>query len=641
MLQDNPLLAQLKQQLHSQTPRAEGTIKAHEKGYGFLETDNKKSYFVSSQNMKNVLNGDKVSGILVQNGDKTAFEPETLLEPALNIFLGQVSFDNKVLDIIPEKHAKFSIRAKVSTNVTHQLKAGDWVKAKLISHPLQDKNGFSAEITQFITQDNTPDQLWLIALARQNLDASLPIDYDWQLIDHEKIERIDLTDLDFFTIDSKETQDMDDALSITRDKQGNYCLQIAIADPSAYIAENSETDNTAYQRCFSTYLPGFTVPMLPKSLSNELCSLKEHQKRPALVCKTIITPDGDIDYQSSEFNLAWVTSKAKLNYKNVSEFIDHQIDIDTDIPTLSDQLISLQELAQIRNLWRQKNALLFKDNHEYRFIFDQQRQLIDIVKESKLTAHKMVEEAMVIANQVFTHTLKAELGFGIFNTHQGFEPKYLDSVVKLLSENQIEEFNKERIATFDGYRDLRRLIQQNELLEYRLRRYQASADFSIEPNAHFGLGFDSYATWTSPIRKYGDLLNHRLLKSILEKHIHDKPNQQILPLMNERRKTVRFAEREVNEKLYQKFLADKIGQPFDAQIIDLNRGGAKVRLTAIGAVAFMPSSLIHPIRNEVAMLPEEGLIKIKEQVTYRLLDKVTVILNEIKTDTSTIIVKNA
>lgn len=640
MLQDNPLLAQLKQQLHSQTPRAEGTIKAHEKGYGFLETDNKKSYFISAQNMKNVLNGDKVSGILVQNGDKTAFEPETLLESALNIFLGQVSFNNKMLEIVPEKLSKFNIRAKINTNVTQQLKAGDWVKAKLTSHPLQDKNGFSAEITQFITQSNTLEQLWLIALARQNLASSSPIDNDWQLIENNQIERIDLTDQNFFTIDSKETQDMDDALSISKDDQGYYHLQVAIADPSAYIAENSQTDNMAYQRCFSTYLSGFTVPMLPKSLSNELCSLKEHQKRPALICKTIITPDGNIEYESSKFNLGWVTSKAKLNYKNVSEFIDNQVDISTDIPTISEQLIYLQELAQIRNQWRQKYALLFKDNHEYRFVFDQQRQLIDIVKESKLTAHKMVEEAMVIANQVFTHKLKSELGFGIFNIHHGFEPKYLDSVVKLLSENQIEEFDKERIATFEGYRDLRRLIQQNELLEYRLRRYQASADFSIEPNAHFGLGFDSYATWTSPIRKYGDLLNHRLLKAMLQKHTHNKPNQEILSLMNERRKTIRFAEREVNEKLYQQFLADKIGQQFDAQIIDLNRGGAKVRLTAIGAVAFMPSSLIHAIRNEVTMLPEEGLIKIKDQVTYKLLDKLTVTLNEIKTDTSTIIVKN-
>jgi len=639
MLQDNPLLAQLQQKFHSQTPRAEGFVKAHEKGYGFLETDNKKSYFIAANKMKKVIEGDKVSGILVQNGDKTAFEPETLLESAFEIFLGQVHFNNHVMEITPENAAKLSIKCKVSNDVKQQLKDGDWVKARLISHPLKDNNPFFAEITQFISEHNAIDLIWLLALARYNLDSLAPTDIDTNLQDDSHLSRLDLTNTLFFTIDGKDTHDMDDALSINKDEQGNYHLTVAIADPSCYINEDSKLDSIAYQRSFSTYLPGFTVPMLPTSLANELCSLKENQKRPALVCKVTVNQLGDIVYDSVQFHLAWIISKAKLSYEDVSNFIDNNESLLSNDGELLQQLHWLSELANSRTNWRNNHALLFKNNHEYRFIFDDNKQLIAINKELKQTAHKMVEEAMVVANQVFTHQLQTRLGFGIFNVHLGFDSKYYDSVIKLLAENKIEGFDKERLSSFDGYKDLRHLIENNELLEYRLRRFQSQTDFSIEPDAHFALGFDAYATWTSPIRKYGDLFNHRLIKAMLTKQTHRKPDEQILSIMNERRKAVKLAEREVNNKLYCQFLTDKIGQSFEAQIINLNRGGIKARLTDIGAVVFIPASLIHAVRTELTLLPEDGQIKIKDELKYQLLDTIVVTINEVKTENLTIIGK--
>ncbi|WP_392562835.1 exoribonuclease II [Orbus sturtevantii] len=640
MLQDNPLLAQLKQQFHAQIPRAEGIVKSHEKGYGFLETDNKKSYFISATKMKKVIDGDKVSGILVQNGDKTAFEPETLLEPALNVFLGQVHFNNGVIGVIPEHVTKLLIKCKVGNDIQQSLQEGDWVKVQLISHPLKDNDDFFAEIIQFITKDESVDLMWLLALARYNLDFCAPVGINPpQLQEDKNLTRLDLTNRYFFTVDNKDTRDMDDALSIIKNEQGNYKVTIAIADPSSYINENSELDNIAYQRSFSTYLSGFTVPMLPTSLANELCSLEENQQRSALVCEVVVTSDGDIIYDSVQFHLAWVVSKAKLTYDDVSNFIDNNIPLATDNDRLLEQLTWLAELATIRTNWRNKNALLFKNNHEYRFVFDCDKQLIAINKEVKQTAHKMIEEAMIIANQVFTHQVKTQLGFGIFNIHLGFDSKYIDSALKLLRENQIDGFDKEKLSSFDGYRDLRHIVENNEFLEYRLRRFQASTDFSIEPDAHFALGFDAYATWTSPIRKYGDLFNHRLIKAILAKTTHSRPDKALLSIMNERRKAVRLAEREVNSKLYCQFLAEKIGQQFEAQIINLNRGGIKARLIDNGAIVFVPASLVHSVRNELELLPEDGKIKIKGELKYQLLDTISVTINEIKPESLTVIAK--
>lgn len=639
MLQNNPLLAQLKQQLHSQTPRAEGIVKAHEKGYGFLETDNKKSYFISVGQMKNVLDGDKVSGVIIENGDKTAFEPETLIEPALNTFLGQVSFSHNALEVIPESGDKRPIRCKVGGDIQQKLQDGDWVKAILVRHQLKDKNGFFAEITQFITEDKNSEALWLIALAKYNLETKAPNEINCELINNPHLPRVDLTNQYFFTIDNAETEDMDDAISIDKDAAGNYRLCVAIADPSAYIQENSEIDLAAYQRAFSTYLPGFTVPMLPKSLANRLCSLKENEKRPALVCNITISSQGDIVYDATEFNSAWIISKAKLSYDNVSDFIDNNQPLIINTPELTTQLKLLAELASIRTQWRDENALLFKDNADYHFIFDNEKQLIDIVLEHGRIANKMVEEAMVIANQAFTYMAKNHLEFAIFNTHAGFEPKFLDTVIKLLGEYQIEGFDKEKLSSFDGYKALRKLTENNELLEYRLRRYQAPADFAFAASPHFGLGFDSYATWTSPIRKYGDLVNHRLIKSMLTHHVVNKPNDQILAIMNGRRKTTRQAEREVSSKLYCQFLANKVGEKFTAQIIDLNRGGMKVRLNEIGAIAFIPASSIHSIRNELTLSPENGNVKINDDIKYQLLDSVNITINEVKTENNSIIAK--
>lgn len=652
MLLDNPLLAQLKQQLHSQTPRIEGVVRANEKGFGFLDTDKKKSYFIPTHKMKNVIHGDRVSGIIVTNNDKESFEPEEIIEPALTSFLGCIDFENKSMVIKPDNTAsKLSIRCKVSPDIKTRLKAGDWVKAKLISHPLEtDRKSFFAEITQFVAESTSPYLLWLTTLAKYDLESSTPqVELEQFVIqDDENLLREDLTAIDFFTIDSQETQDMDDALFIEKTAQGHFKLSVAIADPTAYILPNSELDVLAKQRIFSTYLPNYSVPMLPKSLSHNLCSLKANEKRPAMVCKITIDETGQI-IEPSEFTAAWIESKAKLSYQNVADYLENIAPLDDPLPKLAQQLDTLSEFTQQRIEWRKQNALLFKDNAEYRFIFNENRQLIDVTQEFRRISHRMVEEAMIAANLAFTQKMKTELGFGIFNIHCGFDVKHLDLVVKILNESGLTGFDKTTITDLAHYKTIFQQLD-NPFIEYRLRRLQSSADFSIQPLPHFSLGFDAYATWTSPIRKFGDMINHRLIKTILCTKQAQPPKEDILQSMNERRKLLRFAERDVAEKLYAQYLANKVDHDYTAEIVDINRGGARVRLTEIGAFAFMPLSLIHPVKNEIQALPEEGKLVIKkpisdeqneQEVTIKLTDKVSVKINEVKQDNQSIIVRYA
>ncbi|MWN31651.1 MULTISPECIES: exoribonuclease II [unclassified Gilliamella] len=643
MFQNNPLLAQLKQELHEQTPRIEGIVRAHEKGFGFLDTDSKKSYFIPVAKMKTVCNGDKISGSIISNNDKEFFEPELLIESSLQKFIGKIGFQDRAMVVYPENMpTHFAIRCKINEQVSEKLKEGDWVVATLLSHPLQkETKHFFAEVTRFVADGNSPYQLWLKTLARYDLETHSPQANELTISDTELDNRQDLTDIHFFTIDSENTEDMDDAIAVSKDEQGFYQLMVAIADPTAYILQDSKLDNVAKTRNFTTYLPDFNIPMLPKELANELCSLKANQKRPAMICKMRIDNIGNIINDDTTFMPAWIESKAKLVYNNVSDFLENNGELATSDPTIKQQLHWLADLAKIRITWRQNHALVFKDNGDYCFELDENRQVKSIIKETRRIANHIVEEAMVLANQALTLQLQTNIGFGIFNIHSGFDNKYIEQVVKFLNDNGISEFDKESLLSFDGYIKLRRIIDNEPFLATKLRKFQSPADFSIEPQPHFGLGFDAYATWTSPIRKYGDMVNHRLIKAYIRSQELTTPDKEHLKSMNERRKMLRLAERDMTENLYAQYLANKIDQSYSAEIVDINRGGARVRLCDIGAFAFVPISMIHPIKEEITPYPDEGTIKIKDEVCYKLADIVTVIIRQVKNQNQSIIAKFA
>lgn len=641
MFQNNPLLAQLKQEFAEQKPHVEGIVRAHEKGFGFLDVDNKTNYFIPVAKMKQLCHGDKVSGTIISNNDKESFEPEILIESSLQKFIGKIGFLDRAMVIYPENMpTKFAIRCQVNTEVKQKLTEGDWVVATLQSHPLQkDKQQFLAQVTQFIASSDSIYQLWLKTLARYQLEDNAPQAESLIISESEQQNRQDLTNVSFFTIDNENTEDMDDAIAICHDEMGNYNLMIAIADPTAYILPDSELDNIAKVRNFTTYLPDFNIPMLPKQLADDLCSLKANQKRPAMVCKIHLDKTGQFTADDIHFTPAWIESKAKLCYNNVSNFLENQSDLNFANTEIKTQLKLLADLAKVRINWRQQNALIFKANNDYRFVLDDNRQVQSILKEERGIANNIVEEMMIIANLALTLYLTEKIGTGVFNTHSGFDSKHIEQILKILVDNGISDFDKESLTSFEGYIRLRRLIDNNDFLSTKLRKFQSPADFSITPQPHYGLGFLAYATWTSPIRKYGDMINHRLLKASLKQQPFPAPTNEQLESMADRRKKLRLAERDIAENLYSQYLTNKQGKRFNAEIIDINRGGARVRLTEIGAFAFLPLSMIHNVRDEITLNLDEGSIKIKDELVLKLADTISVVLQQVKIENHSIIVK--
>ncbi len=641
MLQDNPLLAQLKQQLHSQTPRAEGVVKGTEKGFGFLEVDAQKSYFIPPPQMKKVMHGDRIVAVIHTEKERESAEPETLVEPFLTRFVGKVHKKDDRLSIVPDHPLlKDSIPCRAARGVEHDFKEGDWAVAEMRRHPLKGDRGFYAELTQFITFSDDHFVPWWVTLARHNLEKEAPNGVATEMLD-DGLQRVDLTALDFVTIDSASTEDMDDALYAEELADGKLQLTVAIADPTAWIAEGSKLDDAAKIRAFTNYLPGFNIPMLPRELSDDLCSLRANEVRPALVCRMTLDSDGTIE-ENIEFFAATIESKAKLAYDDVSDWLENSGEWQPVNDAIASQIHLLKRACDLRSQWRQAHALVFKDRPDYRFVLGEKGEVLDIVAEPRRIANRIVEESMIAANICAARVLRDKLGFGIYNVHLGFDPANSEQLVAMLKTHGIE-VNAEEVLTLEGFCKLRRELdaQPSGFLDSRIRRFQSFAEISINPGPHFGLGLDAYATWTSPIRKYGDMVNHRLLKAIIKGDTPVRPQDETTMQMAERRRLNRMAERDVGDWLYARFLQDKAGTEtrFAAEIIDVSRGGMRVRLVDNGAVAFIPAPFIHAVRDELVCSQESGTVQIKGEVVFKVTDVIDVTIAEVRMETRSVIAR--
>ncbi|AJJ04111.1 exoribonuclease II [Yersinia pseudotuberculosis IP 32953] len=641
MFQDNPLLAQLKQQLHTQTPRVEGVVKGTEKGFGFLEVDGQKSYFIPPPQMKKVMHGDRIIATLHTDKDREIAEPETLVEPFLSRFVGRVQRKDDRLSIVPDHPLlRDAIQCRPVRELTHSFQNGDWVVAEMCRHPLKGDRAFQADLTAFITNGEDHFVPWWVTLARHNLEREAPAMVESALNDAE-LEREDLTALNFVTIDSASTEDMDDALFVQDNGDGSWLLTIAIADPTAYVVENSELDLTARKRAFTNYLPGFNIPMLPRDLSDNLCSLRPNERRPVLVCRVTITEEGTLS-NDIRFSAAWVESKAKLVYDDVSDWLEGNNRWQPQDTAIAEQITLLKRICDARSNWRQQHALVFKDRPDYRFLLGEKGEVLDIIVEHRRIANRIVEECMIAANVCAALALREHLGFGIYNVHTGFDPALVEQAASVLKANGVDA-DPQALLTLPGFCELRRHLDAlpTQFLDSRIRRFQTFAEISTVPGPHFGLGLEAYATWTSPIRKYGDMVNHRLLKAMITGQQAEKPQEEITVQLAERRRLNRMAERDVGDWLYARYLQPQAGTDtrFTAEIIDITRGGLRVRLLDNGAVAFIPAPFIHAVRDEVVCSQETGTVQIKGETVYSQSDKIEVRIAEVRMETRNVIAR--
>ncbi|MBV7387493.1 exoribonuclease II [Pasteurellaceae bacterium TAE3-ERU1] len=646
MFQDNPLLSQLKQQLHASKPRVEGTIRANEKGFGFLECD-KQSYFIAPPAMKNVLHGDKVKAILNQDGEKDQAEPESLIEPMLGRFIGKVRFNkNKKPQVVPDHPSINRAMTAVTRPDVGELHENDWVVAHLVQHPLRDDGGFKAEIERIICSQDDKFAPWWVTLARHEQPREPVPGLDEYTLDDTARE--DLTALSFITIDSRSTQDMDDALYIEPLDSG-WKLHVAVADPTAYIPEDSAIEQGARQRCFTNYLPGFIIPMLPATLSDELCSLRPNVRRPALVCEIALDHDGKMQGEP-HFKTAWIESKAKLDYDDVSDYLENAANSwQPENDTIAAQLNQLHQFALKRIEWRRANALLFNERPDYVFELADDGEVNAIHAKHRRIAHKMVEECMILANTAAAHYLSEQIKCGIFNVHSGFDSKFLsqahDYLINALElapdSEQAAQFSKDNLTELAHYRAMRQTLDRENryAAELRLRRFLQPAAFKTTLAPHFGLGLEGYATWTSPIRKYSDMVNHRIIKAHLQQQSFTAPDEAILQRLQEARRQNRLVERDIADWLYARYYAAQHDDSavHEAEVVDISRGGMRVQILATGASVFLPMSTLVKDKASATVNSDEIALYVGEQKMWQLGDRVHITLTDINLNTRSLV----
>jgi ribonuclease R len=448
--------------------------------------------------------------------------------------------------------------------------------------------------------------------------------------------REDWREIPLITIDPADAKDHDDAVYAEPDTDsknaGGHVVYVAIADVAAYVRPGTALDREAYLRGNSVYFPDRVVPMLPERISNDLCSLKEGVNRPALAVRMIIDAEGHKKRHS--FHRVIFRSAAKLSYSQAQAAIDGKPDDKTG-PILETVLRPLWQAYRTMARARDRRGPLELELPERKIILDAQGMVADVRVPERLDAHRLIEEMMIAANVAAAETLEKQRTALLYRVHDTPSPEKLTALREFLSSLAVP-FNKtEAVRPTDFNRVLGKARQDGKIeqVSEMVLRSQAQAEYSSENYGHFGLNLDRYAHFTSPIRRYADLVVHRALITALDLGKDGLTEGEITKLpgiaqhISATERRAMAAERETADRLLAQFLATKIGAQFEGRISGVTRSGLFVRLKETGADGFIPASTLGAdyyryVEEQQAMIGDKSgeMFRLGDNVTVRLLE---------------------
>ena len=481
----------------------------------------------------------------------------------------------------------------------------------------------------------------LIALHALGIPDEFPQDV---LADAEALEaptlknREDLRDVPFVTIDPPDARDHDDAVWAAPDDDpknpGGWIVRVAIADVAHFVRPASGLDNEARKRGNSVYFPDRVVPMLPERISSDLCSLREGEDRACLCARMVFDADGN--KQSHTFSRALMRSRARLTYSQAQRAIDGTPDEATE-PLLEQMLQPLWRAYEALKQARGRRAPLDLDLPERKVLLDSEGHVETIVVPPRLEAHRLIEEFMIQANVSAAEVLEANRSPLIYRVHDTPSPEKVIALGEFLSTLDINLPKAGRLKP----EQLNRVLQQartadlGELVSEVVLRSQAQAEYSPANFGHFGLNLRRYAHFTSPIRRYADLIVHRALIRALKLGDGGLTDAEIGALdetaqaISDHERRAIAAERQTVDRLIASFLADRIGADFAARISGVVRTGFFVRLEQSGADGFVSASSIdgdffqHDERRRALVGRRTGrAFTLGDAVTVRLIEAV-------------------
>jgi len=582
----------LKSQMEAKKEHAEAVVKGTQSRYGFAVLDDGREIFIPPQEMLKAFPEDRVRVCIRPTKDnKTIADIEKLVSSPLAAFTGRCVRKGNAVFVEPDL-PQLNRWLFIPPQARNGAKEGDFLRCAILRHPIRDGKP-QAKVLSVIGTESTPGIENLYCMAKHQLATQWNTDTKEELkqslargIPLESQKRRDLTDLEFVSIDSARTLDIDDALYAEISTDG-WNLFVAIADPTAFIEPNSNLHRDVASRGTSAYFHGDVLPMLPEELSQGVCALSEGVDRAALVCKIAISDSGAVG--DFEFVEAIIRSRAKLSYYAVDRYLNGQYD---ELMSHASPLETLYQVYRALRAQRECDNLIMEDRQEFRWILNDQKQIETIEPSEKLLSQRLVEECMVATNRCAARFLAAHNASGPFVSHMGFRADRLDEVQKFLTMHA-PELTGFDTTTVEGYRDIMRgLTASKQILPLRnmINRLLTRAELSCEPKPHMGMALDYYSNCTSPLRKYVDFLVHLQIKAVLNGAEANNVDAHMLADLKHRLNASRAASLEAERWLasnYLKRLSQDKDTVFSATITHVTSGGFSARLDDNGLTGFV------------------------------------------------------
>ena len=500
-----------------------GTVIGHHDGFGFLRTEAEgEDLYLSAREMRKVLHGDRVLA-RVTGVDRRGRKEGSIVEVVERTNTSVVGryFNENNIGYVRAQDSRISQDIMIPPGDEGSASSGQIVVAAIVQQPTNRLNPVG-RIVQVLGDHMAPGMETDVIIRMHNLPHEWPdavtAESDaigTEVDEKDKHGRIDLRELPLITIDGEDAQDFDDAVHCQREGKG-YRLRVAIADVSHYVKPGSALDAEAYTRGTSVYFPNRVIPMLPESLSNGLCSLKPDVDRLCMVCDMQIGAGGKINRY--EFYPALMRSHARMTYTKVAAIL---VDRDPELTRqYQDQLDNLENLYQLfkvlHELRLQRGAVDF-DLPETKILFNENGKIDRVVASERNDAHRLIEECMLAANVCAAEFLAKNKIPTPYRTHAGPESEKLTALREFLSEFGLnlrggnDPHASDYAATLEQVagKPIARLIQTVML------RSLSQAIYSTEEIGHFALAYERYAHFTSPIRRYPDLMVHRAIKAVI------------------------------------------------------------------------------------------------------------------------------
>ncbi len=564
-----------------------GTLRVHPEGFGFVETENGKTVFIPPRKIGKALNGDivlvRIDKIPPKGPEGTIIK---VLESKKKNIVGYLIKRKKHFFVEPED-PRLPFEIYIPKKRLKNAKKGHLVVSKII----QNTSEFGLPVGEVFKDLGDPSKLethvWAVVY-------SYDLPHEWRskvkkelsripdkVRDEDKKGRIDLTRLPLVTIDGENARDFDDAICVKRIPKG-FKLWVAIADVSHYVQKNSFLDKEAYLRGTSVYFPNIVIPMFHEKLSNNLCSLNPDVERLAMVVELEFNEYGEII--KKDFYEAVIKSHARLTYTEVKEMIvEKNKEVIKKYQHLYPMLEIAAELALILREKRLRRGSLDFDLPEPEVIINMKGEIENIIKRERNLAHMLIEDFMIIANEAVAEFLTEKEYPFLYRIHEAPDPNKLKQLSEIFALYGIDIELPEEI-TPQFFQDIIAKVTGKPtayLLNSLLLRSLKQAKYSPENIGHFGLASTCYCHFTSPIRRYPDLVVHRALKKALKKKKPPYTEEELEVMgkhLSEKERTAEEAERDVLKRFQAFFMKDKIGKVFNGIITGVTAFGFFVDL---------------------------------------------------------------